>query len=76
MGCRQSIQPKCIICLKKANTVLFPCGHLCLCNTCARSLSQYDRYKASVNLKKIHINGVICPFCRGASVPTLVYPNI
>ena len=75
MGCKQSIYPKCIICFKKATTVLYPCGHFCLCSKCAKLLSKHDRYKTSIDPQSFHLNGVLCPFCRKASLPTVVYPN-
>ena len=41
---------KCIICLDKdTDTVLYQCGHMCLCYTCGEQLKQREAH---------------CPMCR------------
>lgn len=47
---------ECIVCMDAAvDTVLLPCGHLCLCHECSTALQQGAKAKAT-SLK--------CPLCR------------
>lgn len=55
----------CVICNAKANILLWPCGHLCLCSKCANKLSKFHQ-DCDCELVK-------CPICRSISSPTKVY---
>mmetsp|Transcript_22994 Transcript_22994/g.46034 ORF Transcript_22994/g.46034 Transcript_22994/m.46034 type:complete len:231 (-) Transcript_22994:332-1024(-) len=45
---------ECVLCMDAAvDTVLLPCGHICLCSKCAESLH-----------RGLAPNGVTCPLCR------------
>jgi len=40
----------CVICGDKVDSVIYRCGHMCVCNLCARTLQSQDQW---------------CPVCRG-----------
>ena len=71
---------ECVVCFNEATTVLYPCGHCCVCNECARQLSINDRERLGdlvyikINIRK-H-NGLFCPLCRKLGLPTKIYPNM
>ena len=67
----------CVACFDTADTVLYPCGHFCLCKPCAEILATQDtpnfRYiQYDYNLRK----GMRCPMCRKRGLPAIVYQNI
>ena len=67
----------CIICFNEANTVLYPCGHFCLCQECAEVLAE----QCESHLQNFHLNfqqrrGMRCPICRRKGLPAIVYQNI
>ena len=70
---------ECVVCYNEANTVLYPCGHYCLCNDCALQISENDKEKlremvyVKINIRR-H-NGLYCPFCRKLGLPTKVFSN-
>ena len=76
MGCYNS-KPKCVICYKNAEKVLWPCGHICLCGDCAQKLtnsrSGSSEYRLKLNLDEC--GGVHCPICRQTAIPSNLYPN-
>ena len=52
-------QTECIVCMDApVDTVLLPCGHLCMCNECSSSLLQSAKVKASA---------LRCPVCRATA---------
>lgn len=86
MGCVSSVRIKdntqkieCVVCFNDADTILYPCGHYCMCYDCVIRLSQYDRQRlGSIRHVKINIrnnNGVYCPLCRKLGLPTKVFQN-
>ena len=53
MGCvtsKPTNQTECVICYDKAEKVLFPCGHFCLCDNCNNKL--HDTYFHLTNIEK------------------------
>lgn len=53
-------KPQCVICKDKAPVrAVVPCGHLCLCDDCALSISQSPSHSR------------LCPLCRGPARRTL-----
>ena len=59
--------PECTICLdRERDTVLIPCGHICLCYTCAKQVHQYgDRQcKSCVGRERLRIFSLLGPICR------------
>lgn len=67
----------CIICFQTANTVLYPCGHFCLCQECSERLSRQDTSQLryfKLNFKER--KGMKCPMCRRKGLPAIVYQNI
>jgi len=60
---------ECIVCMDAAvDTVLLPCGHLCMCNSCCQSLTKAAKCKAQ-SLK--------CPLCRAvASSSQRIYLHV
>lgn len=74
---REPPDPTCVVCFDKANTVLYPCGHLCLCQSCSEQLSKMDtsqiqNFKWNFKERK----GMSCPMCRRKGLPTIVYKNM
>ena len=66
----------CIICFNKANTVLYPCGHYCLCQECADILSRQETSGPHYFHLDYHDRGGMrCPICRRRGLPALVYQN-
>ena len=68
--------PTCVACFQMADTVLYPCGHFCLCKSCAEIIARLDTeefryiqfdYKAR--------QGMRCPMCRKRGLPAIVYQN-
>ena len=66
----------CVVCFKKADTVLYPCGHYCLCKDCGLQLSERDtsefRY---IQFNYKNRGGMTCPMCRRKGLPAIVYEN-
>lgn len=84
MGCVSSTphvvqKVECVVCFKEADTVLYPCGHYCICNDCALQIARNDRQRlgdlVSIKLNIRKQNGLFCPYCRKIGLPTKIYPN-
>ena len=85
MGCIQLrgakkdiVLPECVICFNTAENILWPCGHFCLCNSCASNLATYNREINNVSSFKLDQNrmkAVKCPICRKVVLPTKFYMN-
>ena len=72
MGCAATKvceQSECVICYNKAEKVLFPCGHFCLCNNCVNRLFVTDCH--FFNNKEYNV--IICPICRARSISINLY---
>lgn len=87
MGCvtsnsMQANNPKveCVVCFDEANTVIYPCGHYCLCNNCAMQISENDKDRlGDLVYMKINIrrnNGLFCPCCRKLGLASKIFPNL
>ena len=69
--------PTCVACLHTADTVLYPCGHYCLCQNCAQILANQDTSEFRfVQFDYKARSGMRCPMCRRRGLPALVYQNI
>ena len=66
-------KPKCVICDEKAETVLFPCGHYCLCKNCAEKMSNDPSFQRRAFINLHALCQVKCPICRTVSVVSKVY---
>ena len=71
---------ECVVCFNEANTVLYPCGHNCVCTDCAMQIAENDKERLGdlvylkLNIRK-H-KGLFCPFCRKLGLPAKIFPNI
>lgn len=65
-------QGLCVICLiERANQVLSPCKHLCLCRGCLAELRTHNAAEAQLNQARPGEPLVSCPICRTAVTGTL-----
>ena len=72
MGCvtsKPTNQTECVICYDKAEKVLFPCGHFCLCDNCNNRLFVREYHLFNNN----EYNVIICPICRSQSMSSFLY---
>lgn len=65
-------QGLCVICMtERANQVLSPCKHLCLCRGCLVELRSHGAIDAQLNQARPGEPVVLCPMCRTAVTGTL-----
>ena len=88
MGCKQSQESKeessavgeCIICFNPVENILWPCGHFCLCNSCASRLVQHiEGTRVQIMVNRNRVKPLKCPICREFALPTKFYlcaPNM
>ena len=70
-------QTTCVVCFNKATTVLYPCGHFCLCQNCGEELSRRDTSQFTyIKFNYKDRGGMKCPMCRRKGLPAIVYQNV
>lgn len=66
-----SAAPKaeCVICLSnQASMLLYPCGHLCLCEECAKRFKSEPSGHQHHHLMRQRLTEHACPICRGSII--------
>ena len=66
-------KPKCVVCNEKAEIVLFPCGHYCLCKNCTEKMKDDHSFHGRQFID-LHTYGIVkCPICRTVAAASRVY---